>query len=227
MTPTALFTTNFTAAINKLTEGNRKGVVIGIPNITTAPYYTTITVPLVLAGINALLNPPTPIAALYIQTANGIRTTQTGDLLMLANATDYANIGSSAVGTKTGPYGLSPANPLPDKLVLDGNEVSALNASVSAYNGIMKAQADAKGIAYVDPNAVLSQVASSGGLIQNGITYKASFIQGGVFSLDGIHLTPAGYALIANEIIKQINAKYTATIPTVNPTNYRRVLLQQ
>ncbi|GAB3801458.1 SGNH/GDSL hydrolase family protein [Spirosoma humi] len=227
LTPTALFTTNFTAAMNKLTEGNRKGVVIGIPNITTAPYYTTITVPLVLANINALLNPPTPIAALYIQTANGIRTTQTGDLLMLANATEYANIGSSTVGTKTGPYGLSPANPLPDRLVLDGNEVSALNASVSAYNGIMKAQADAKGIAYVDPNAVLSQVASSGGLTQNGITYRASFIQGGVFSLDGIHLTPAGYALMANEIIKQINAKYTATIPTVNPANYRRVLLQQ
>lgn len=227
LTPTALFTENFTAAMNKLTEGNRKGVVIGIPNITTAPYYTTITIPLVLASINALLNPPAPIAALYIQTANGMRTTQTGDLLMLARATNYATIGRTDAGNKAGPYGLSPANPLPDSLVLDGNEVSNLNASVSAYNGIMKAQADAKGIAYVDPNAVLSQVASSGGLTQNGITYRASFIQGGVFSLDGIHLTPAGYALMANEIIKQINAKYTATIPTVNPVNYRRVLLQQ
>ncbi|GAB3724400.1 SGNH/GDSL hydrolase family protein [Spirosoma lituiforme] len=227
LTSTTLFTTNFTAAMNKLTEGNRKGVVIGIPNITTSPFYTTITVPLVLVNINALLNPSTPVTALFIQTANGVRATQSGDLLMLDNATDYANIGSLTVGTKAGPYGLSQANPLTDRVVLDATEVTTLNTSISAYNGIMKAQADAKGIAYVDPNAVLSQVAATGGLTQNGINYTASFIQGGVFSLDGIHLTPAGYALMANEIIKQINAKYTATIPTVNPANYRRVLLQQ
>ncbi|GAB2556688.1 SGNH/GDSL hydrolase family protein [Spirosoma aerophilum] len=227
LTPTALFTTNFTAAMNKLTEGGRKGVVIGIPNITTAPYYTTVTIPLVLASINALLNPTTPVTALVIQTANGIRATQAGDLLMLASATDYATIGSTSAGTKVGPYGLSPTNPLPDRLVLDAGEVTQLNASINTYNGIMKAQADAKGVAYVDPNTVLSQVAASGGLTQNGITYTSSFIQGGVFSLDGIHLTPAGYALMANEIIKAINAKYTATIPTVNVANYRRVLLQQ
>lgn len=227
LTPTALFTTNFTAAMNKLAEGNRKGIVIGIPNITTAPYYTTITIPLLLAQINALLNPPTPVPALVIQTASGIRATKTGDLLMLSNATDYTNIGNPSVGTKAGPYGLTASNPLPDRLVLDADEVTALNTAITAYNGIMKAQADAKGVAYVDPNTVLSQIGATGGLTQNGITYTASFIQGGAFSLDGIHLTPAGYALVANEIIKAINAKYTATIPTVNPANYRRVLLQQ
>jgi lysophospholipase L1-like esterase len=102
-----------------------------------------------------------------------------------------------------------------------------LNASISAYNGIMKAQADAKGIAFVDPNTILNQIAATEGLTQNGIKYTSSFIQGGAFSLDGIHLTPAGYALMANEIIKGINAKYASTIPTVNAANYRRVLLQQ
>ncbi|AUD02672.1 SGNH/GDSL hydrolase family protein [Spirosoma pollinicola] len=227
LTPIALFTTNFTAAMNKLTEGGRKGVVVGIPNIITAPYYTTVTVPLILAYINGVLKPTPAITSLYIQTSTGVRATQTGDLLMLSNATDYGNIGMSTVGTKAGPYGLTPANPLPNNIVLDASEVALLNTSISAYNGVMKAQADAKGIAYVDPNAVLSQVAASGGLIQNGVTYTSSFIQGGVFSLDGIHLTPAGYALMANEIIKGINAKYTSTIPTVNAANYRRVLLQQ
>ncbi|MFD2937274.1 SGNH/GDSL hydrolase family protein [Spirosoma flavum] len=227
LTPTDLFTTNFTAAINKLTEGSRKGVVIGIPNITTTPYFSTITIPLVLAQINALVKPTTPITALVIQTASGIRATQAGDLLMLSNATDYATIGSASVGTKLGPYGLTPTNPLTNNVVLDAGEITALNASITTYNGIMKAQADAKGVAYTDPNAVLSQVAAAGGLTQNGITYTSSFIQGGVFSLDGIHLTPAGYALMANEIIKQINAKYSATIPQVNSASYRRVLLQQ
>ncbi|MFD2569704.1 SGNH/GDSL hydrolase family protein [Spirosoma soli] len=226
-TSTDLFTTNFTAMMNKLTEGNRKGVVIGIPNITTAPLFSTITVALVLAQINATVNPPTPITALFIQTPNGVRATQSGDLLLLSNLTDYATIGSTTIGTKQGPYGLSPTNPLPTQLVLDAGEVATLTAKTKEFNDIMKAQADAKGAAYVDPNSVLGQVASPDGLTQNGIKYTASFIQGGVFSLDGIHLTPAGYALMANEIIKGINAKYGSTIPQVNSANYRRVLLQQ
>ena len=227
LTTTDLFTTNFTAIMNKLTEGGRKGAVIGIPIVTTTPYFTTFTLPLVLAQINLLLKPTTPVTALYIQTATGVRATQTGDLLMLSNATSYANIGSSAVGTKNGPYGLSPANPLPNNLVLDSGEVTTLNTSITTFNGIMKAQADSKGAAFVDPNVVLTQINTTTGLTQNGITYTSSFIQGGVFSLDGIHLTPAGYALMANEIIKGINTKYSSTIPQVNPANYRRVLLQQ
>ncbi|GAB4011285.1 SGNH/GDSL hydrolase family protein [Spirosoma migulaei] len=228
LTPIELFTTNFTAAMNKLTEGGRKGVVIGIPNITTTPYFATLTVPLAVAQINLALNNPTPaITALVIQTAQGVRATKTGDLLMIPNALEYAKIGSTAVGTKAGPYGLSATNPLPTQYVLDADEVTALNAAITAYDGVMKAQADAKGVAYVDPNTVLNQAATAGGISQGGITYTSSFIQGGVFSLDGIHLTPAGYALMANEIIKGINAKYSATIPQVNPANYRRVLLQQ
>ena len=227
LTPTALFTTNFTAMMNKLGEGGRKGVVVGIPNITTAPLFSTLTLPLVLAQLNAIVKPATPITALVIQTAKGIRATQTGDLLLISSATDYATIGRTDVGTKTGPFGLSVTNPLPDRIILDAGEVAALNASIAEFNTVMKTQADVKGAAYVDPNTVLNQVSSAAGLTQNGITYTSSFIQGGVFSLDGIHLTPAGYALIANEIIKGINAKYGSTIQPVNPANYRRVLLQQ
>lgn len=227
LTPTALFTTNFTAILNKLTEGGRKGVVVGIPALLTAPYFSTLSLPLVLAQVNLLLRPATPITALHIQTSTGVRTTQAGDRLMIPNATNYASIGSTAAGTRNGPYGLSPTNPLPNNVVLDAGEVTALNASIAAFNGIMKAQADSKGVAFVDPNTVLTQVGSAAGLTQNGITYTASFIEGGVFSLDGIHLTPAGYALMANELIKGINAKYGSTIAQVNPANYRRVLLQQ
>lgn len=226
LTPADLFTTNFTAAMNKLAEGGRKGVVMGIPNIIITPYFSTITVPLAVAQINLVLNNPSPaITALVIQTAQGVRATKTGDLLMIPNALEYAKIGSTAVGTKNGPYGLSPNNPLPTQYVLDADEVTALNTAITTYNGIMKSQADAKGAAYVDPNTVLSQAAT--GFTQNGVSYSSSFIQGGVFSLDGIHLTPAGYALMANEIIKGINTKYGSTVPQVNPANYRRVLLQQ
>ena len=226
-TATALFTTNFTAIMNKLAEGGRKGVVVGIANVATAPYFSTLALPLVLAQINLLVRPVPAITALVIQTATGVRPTQPGDLLMLPNAFEYAKIGSLTAGNQQGPYGLSAANALPTQYVLDADEVAALTAKIAEFNGIMKAQADAKGAAYVDPNGVLGQITSATGLVQNGITYTAGFIQGGVYSLDGLHLTPAGYALMANEIINGINAKYNATIPPINPGNYRRVLLQQ
>lgn len=225
-TPTPLFTTNFTAMMNKLAEGGRKGVVVGIPDITAAPYFTTITVGLVLAQINFLLRPSRLITALFVQTANGVRSTQAGDLLLLPNALEYAKIGTLMAGNRTGPYGLSTANPLPTQYVLDAGEVTALNTAVTTFNGVMKTQADAKGAAYVDPNVAFSPITSETGLVQNGVTYTSRFIQGGVYSLDGLHLTPAGYAIVANELIRGINAKYNSSIAPVNPGNYRRVLLQ-
>lgn len=217
LTSTALFTTNFTAVMNKLTEGGRKGVVIGIPNITQAPYFTTAT-----TQINTLLQAQ-GILGLAIRSKSapgGVRLSGAGDYFLLSIAPVLNSFIARGIG-------LSAANPIPDQYVLDAAEVQLLNTRIGEFNGIMKAQADAKGAAYVDPNGILGQVTSATGLVQNGVTYSGSFIQGGIFSLDGIHQTPAGYAFIANEIIRGINAKYNATVPPVNPGNYRRVLLQQ
>ncbi len=216
LTPTALFTTNFTAMMNKLAEGGRKGVVVAVPDITKSPFFTTAT-----AQIAAQLK-ASGIPGLAISSKSapgGVRISGTGDYFLLSIAPLIANFIAKGVG-------LSAANPIPDQYVLDAAEVQTLSTRISEFNAAMKAQADAKGAAYMDPNGILNQITAATGLVRNDITYTASFIQGGVYSLDGIHLTPAGYALIANEIIKSINAKYKATVPSVNPANYNRVLLQ-
>lgn len=216
LTGTNLFTTNFTAVMNKLTEGGRKGVVIGIPVITQSPYFTTVTdqISTLLKGQN--------IAGLAIRSKSapgGVRLSGAGDYFLLSIAPVLNSFISRGIG-------LSAANPIPDQYVLDADEVKTLTNRIGEFNAVMKTQADAKGVAYVDVNPIFQQLTQSGGYVQNGVTYGASYIQGGVFSLDGIHLTPAGYALVANEIIKNINTKYNATVPPVNPGNYRRVLLQ-
>lgn len=220
-TDVSIFTSNYTALINKLTENGRKGVVIGIPNIVAAPYFTVLT-----GAITARLQAAN-IAGLAIRSKTapgGIRPSRAGDYFLLPYAAQLVN------GLTTG-LGLSAANPIPDSYVLDSDEVTALNSRVNEFNVILKAQADAKGLAYVDPNAILGQLTltptNTAGVVINGITYSNAYIQGGVYSLDGLHLTPAGNALMANEIIKSINAKYGATIAEVNSANYRRVLLQQ
>ncbi|WP_080058583.1 DUF459 domain-containing protein [Spirosoma aerolatum] len=217
LTSTTLFTTNFTAIMNKLTEGGRKGVVIGIPNITMTPYFTTAT-----DQINALLKVQ-GLSGLAISSKSapgGVRMSGSGDYFLLSIASVLNSFIAKGVG-------LSASNPVPDQYVLDASEVTTLNTRINEFNTIMKTQADAKGLVYVDVNPIFQQLAQTGGYTLNGITYSSTYIQGGVFSLDGIHLTPAGYAMVANEIIKGINAKYSSTIPQVNPANYRRVLLQQ
>ncbi|MEZ0608310.1 SGNH/GDSL hydrolase family protein [Fibrella sp. WM1] len=230
-TPTTLFTANSEALLNVLSNGGRKGVVIGIPKITVAPFFQTVTLTQVLAQVNAAVQKATPgapaITALVIQSplaAQGIRATKAGDLLLLNLQADYATIGRTDVGTKVGPYGLSLTNPLANASVLDAEEVAALNAKIDEYNGIMKAQADARGLAWTDLSTLVNQLTS--GLTVNGTTFGIGYILGGTIGLDGIHFTAAGQALVANEIQKSIAAKYNTLLPEIDASRYRKVLVQ-
>ena len=46
--------------------------------------------------------------------------------------------------------------------------------------------------------------------------YTGSFLQGGIFSYDGIHLQNIGSALVAAEVIDVINAEFGANIPPID-----------
>ncbi|MDX5437011.1 MAG: SGNH/GDSL hydrolase family protein, partial [Pontibacter sp.] len=65
----------------------------------------------------------------------------------------------------------------------------------------------------------------SNGFVRDGVAYSPAFITGNLFSLDGVHPTPRGYAIIANEVIKAINSKYNSSVPQTDITQYRAVLL--
>ena len=57
-----------------------------------------------------------------------------------------------------------------------------------------------------------------------GIT--STYATGGGFSLDGVHPTARGYAVIANDIIEVINNGFGANIPPVDPNAYTTVFIQ-
>jgi len=61
------------------------------------------------------------------------------------------------------------------------------------------------------------------GLVVDGVALSSAYISGGIFSLDGVHLTPRGYAIVANEFIKAINGKYGSSIPLTNVSDYNGV----
>ncbi|HYV62622.1 MAG TPA: hypothetical protein VE958_08100 [Bryobacteraceae bacterium] len=53
------------------------------------------------------------------------------------------------------------------------------------------------------------------GYVTLGQRLSTEFL-GGVFSLDGIHPTYTGHALIANEFIRALNTQFAAGIPPVS-----------
>lgn len=117
------------------------------------------------------------------------------------------------------------ALPKPDQYILDEAELATIETARTAFNNKLKSKAEAEGFALVDVAGFLDKV-SKAPLFIDGKVYSSEFVTGNVFSLDGIHLTPAGAAIVANEFITSINAYYNATVPpVVNINNYNTVAL--
>ncbi|HPG33327.1 MAG TPA: hypothetical protein PLM34_05700, partial [Lentimicrobium sp.] len=108
--------------------------------------------------------------------------------------------------------------PIPGQYTLDELEVSAIQTATNAFNQTLKTLAESKNLAFVDVNAFLRNAKT--GLVYDGIRFSLTYVTGGVFSLDGIHLTPRGNAIVANYFIDVINAKYNSAIPHVNIGDY-------
>lgn len=141
-----------------------------------------------------------------------LRQTTSADYIVLLSGTTSAQAHLGA--------GNGTQFPLQDKWVLSKNEVVEVKTATDSYNAKIKAVAAAKGLAFVDVNAVQNQVAN-GGVSANGFTVTSTFITGGGFSTDGVHPSPRGYALIANEFIKAINSTYGSNLKGVDLGNYR------
>ncbi|MEP6925396.1 MAG: hypothetical protein ABI954_13090, partial [Pyrinomonadaceae bacterium] len=98
---------------------------------------------------------------------------------------------------------------------LNTAEVGAVRTAVNNYNTVIAAKVAEKNGVLVDTNALISGIKANGYPLGDGRVLRNSFL-GGLFSLDGVHPTNTGYAIIANEFIRRINARYNSNIPPVN-----------
>ena len=223
LTDKATFAGLYNLLIGRLMAGGAKGVVGTIPDVTSIPYFNTITVGAVLGAVQKA-DPQAQaiyINALVSGTTYAPRPATAKDLIVLTFPT--SKIGQP-VQTPVGPlpYGLTPYTPIDNQYVLDANEVALTQDYVQSYNATIKSIAAAKGLAVFDAYTFLNNVKQYG-LEEDGIGMNSNYISGGIFSLDGIHLTPRGYAIVANEFIKVINAKYGSTIPLANVSEYNGI----
>lgn len=215
-TPKATFTALYNLAADRMTANKAKGVVATIPDVLSTPFFKTVTLASLLAAVH--VTAPT-VNTMYIQTGTGTVRAATADdyfLLTLSSANVIGVPNSSQI-----PYGLHPLNPIENKYVLDKDEAATVTDFTLAYNATIKSVAAAKGLAIMDAYALLREYGA--GKVVNGASVSAAFITGNLFSLDGIHLTPMGYSIVANAFIKSINSTYNASIPIVDVTKYRGV----
>jgi lysophospholipase L1-like esterase len=206
LTPVAQFEADYTAVVGALKAAGADLALANLPNVTSIPYVTTI--PPVL--INPATNQPVPGpggAPIPLIGPNG--PLGPGDRVLLpASAKLAQGIGIPAFAGGTG-------QPLGDADVLSAAEVAVIQARVDAFNGIIRATATATGSSLADINALL-RLAAGAGFNIGGITFTEDYITGGSFSLDGVHPSPLGYAVAADEFIRSINATYGADIPPVD-----------
>jgi hypothetical protein len=115
----------------------------------------------------------------------------------------------------------------PCSAVLAADERAAIRATTASYNAeIAAAVADVaarRGVAIVlvDVAAASDRTAAEGLDVDgDGSADLTRDYLGGLFSLDGVHPTRTGHAIIANEFIAAINAGFGERIP---PANVARV----
>ena len=203
--------------LTALGQGDRlKTLVVGqnpllIKDETLTNLSAQITAALTSNGVPAAL-------AAFIGTTYGQARHATSEDLILLSTKSVINTDVTGVPAPFNKQGIT--YPLEDKYVLTKSEVSEIQRATDAYNTHIKALAEIYGLAFVDANAKMIELGKNSGIQYNGVTYSTAFVTGGSFSLDGVHLTGRGYAVIANEFIKAINAKYKSTLPQVNPNNY-------
>ncbi|WP_055434669.1 G-D-S-L family lipolytic protein [Lacinutrix algicola] len=97
--------------------------------------------------------------------------------------------------------------PLEDKWVLLPSEQLEIANATATYNASISAIASAKGLALVDLNSILTQ-ATTTGVQFDSYNLDTRLVFGGLVSLDGIHLTARGYALMANSFLDAIDTTY-------------------
>lgn len=110
--------------------------------------------------------------------------------------------------------GLLPASILRDPdWVLDAAEVQTIQQATAAFNRTIAQEAAAVGMPVADIHGALDVVAQHPPRIGN-VPLLLRF-NGGIFSLDGVHPSDIGHALVANIFIRTVDAYWQMAIPPI------------
>jgi hypothetical protein len=205
LTRPEVFEAELELVVRALQTGTSATLLVGnIPDFTTSPFVTTIKPYLVDPASGApklrdgqripLIGPtgtPLPSSSLVTLAASSLL--------------------AEGIGVPKTDGGLG--TPLPDEVVLDQNEVDIIRERVAAHNRSITRICTTAAVPVVDLNGFFARLVA--GIPVGGSNVDATYLTGGAYSYDGVHLTDLGYALVTNEWIRAINA-HGGSIPLIN-----------
>lgn len=224
LTPTDTFRTAYNAMLDQLVAGAPSaGMIVGnMPtNATALPLLTTVPAFLVDPATRLPVLGPNGQPIFFIADlgeGRGVGQLEPGSVVLLSSA--------AKLSTGTGiPAALKQLIPLPnvgvplgDEDVLTPSELQKIVARAAEYNTVIQQAAQQRDIPVADINGLFNRFAN--GVTIGPFRFTSAYISGGIFSLDGFHLTDIGYTLFANEYIRTINSAYKTAIPVAPITQF-------
>ncbi len=195
------FRDKYDSVLTVFSNMGAQGVCATLPDVTSIPFFNTVTLDAVDDDVWIREGADTTV----------VRLADEDDLLLLTASDELAN-GLGKIQSK----------PLPHTVVLDKAEILIVQTRTNEINLAIKSLAAQHGFAVANMNLFMKTLTNTG-LSFDGVDFTPKYIEGGLFSLDGVHPNGRGYATIANEFIRVINEFYGSNIPTVVVGNYRGI----
>ena len=108
--------------------------------------------------------------------------------------------------------------PLADTYVLIPVEQTEIMDATDAFNTTIAQLTANAGLAEFDAYALINEVSDTG-YSSDGFTVTTTFGTGGLCSVDGLHLTARGNAIVANEMMKLIDEYYDSNFEEAGMLN--------
>lgn len=173
----------------------------------------------ITAALTPVLGAPTAtyVGSIYGQARHASNAAGSRDYILLPAR---SIIGTTQSGAPSPFNTIGVSYPMQDNTTLTATETAEVKTATDAYNLTISSVASSNNLAFVDANGILNQVAN-GGLVVNGYTMTSTYVTGNSFSLDGVHPSSKGYALIANKFLEAINTTYGSNFKGVNLGQYQ------
>lgn len=200
LTEVAEFREKYDSALVAFSNLGAQGICATLPDVTAIPMFTTVNEEFL--GVDELW--------ITEGVSGNIRLKTTEDLVLLYGV-DAIDAGA----------GSTQSNPIPHEFVLDVQEVATIQQRTTELNAVIRDLAAQYNFGLVDMYAYLEGFKT--GFSESGVDLSAKFIEGGVFSLDGVHPNTKGYAVIANKFIEAINSRYGSTVPRIDVNQFKGI----
>jgi len=98
-----------------------------------------------------------------------------------------------------------------------------LQQNINSFNLILQKQAKDYQVPVVSLDKLFQNIHEKKYKAAENISIDGSFPTGGFFAADGIHLTPRGQAVIANECLTTINTVFGINLPLLALSKFKTI----